>query len=141
MTRNVRTRGFTLIEAIAAVVVLAVAMPAMLFALSDAQRSRAMPVMAERGRWLAAEQLEDIIADRHSTTRGYSYVVNGNYPAQTSIPGFPGYARSVSIAETGPTLSGAGTGYKTVTVTVTYSGPGGVSRSFSLATAITEYTP
>lgn len=134
-------RGFTLIEAIAALVILAVALPAMMFALGDAQRKRTDPVMLSRARWLAAERLEDVIADRHSATRGYSWVTSGNYPAESSVSGFAGMSRSVSITETGASLSGSGTGYKTVTVTVTYPGAFGTSRSYSIATVVTDYTP
>lgn len=134
-------RGFTLIEAIVAMVILSVAMPAMFMALSDAQKRRAGPVLDSRARWLAAEKLEDLIADRHSATRGYVYVDSANYAAEPSITGFTGYSRSVSVTETGATLSGAGVGYKTVTVTVTYTGATGASRSFSLGTVVTDYTP
>jgi prepilin-type N-terminal cleavage/methylation domain-containing protein len=134
-------RGFSLIEAIIAVVILSVAMPAMLVAVTDAQKKRAGPVQDSKACWLAAEKLEDVIADRHSSTRGYSFVVNGNYPAEASIAGFPGYSRNVSIAETDATLGTPGAGYKTVTVTVVYTGATGASRSFSLASVVTDYTP
>lgn len=141
MNRRTAQNGFTLIEAIAAIVILAVAMPAILLGISDAQRRRADPVMDERARWLAAETLEDIIADRHSSTRGYTYVINANYPAETTISGFTGFARSVTISETGADLISAGTGYKSISVTVSYPGANGAPRSFSLSTVVTEYTP
>ena len=97
--------------------------------------------MFDRARWLAAEKLEDVIADRHSTTRGYSFLSNSNYPAESPITGFAGFSRSVSVSETGVSLTGAGTGYKTVSVTVTFPAANGGTRSFSLATVLTEYTP
>lgn len=141
MARSGRSRGFTLIEAIAAIVILAVAMPAIMLGLTDAQRRRAGPVMDERARWLAVEKIEDVIADRHSSTRGYAYVIAANYPAEPSISGFAGYSRSVGVIETGADLTSPGTGYKTVTVTVTYTGAAGTPRSFALSTVVTEYTP
>lgn len=134
-------RGFSLIDAIMAIVIASVALPGMLWAIRDAQGRRADPVLFDRARWLAAERLEDVIADRHSATRGYSYVQNANYPVESPVGGFPGFSRSVSISETGPSLGGGGTGYKTVTVTVTYPAATGGTRSFSLATVVTEYTP
>lgn len=134
-------RGGTLIEAIAAVVILSVAIPPMLWALQGAHTTRADPVLATRARWLAAEKLEDIIADRHSTARGYSYVTGGSYPAENSVSGFAGFSRSVSIVETGASLSGAGTGYKTVTVTVGWRNGRGQATSCALATVLTSYTP
>ena len=74
-----RSTGFTLIETIAAIVILSISIPTMLMMLSKAHHERANPVMISRARWLAASKLEDIIADRHSTTRGYSYLISGNY--------------------------------------------------------------
>ncbi|MFN9977934.1 MAG: type II secretion system protein, partial [Phycisphaerae bacterium] len=82
--------GFTLIETIAAIVVLAVAIPPIIIGITDAHRRRSAPPLFERARWLAAERLEDVIADRHSSTRGYAYVTNANYPSETSITGFTG---------------------------------------------------
>ncbi|MBY0312653.1 MAG: prepilin-type N-terminal cleavage/methylation domain-containing protein [Phycisphaerales bacterium] len=137
-----RRRGLTLIEAIAAIVILSVAIPSMLWALRDAARRRVDPVLVNRARWLAGERLEDIIADRHSPTRGYAYVVNANYAAENPVSGFTGMQRTVSIVETGPPPSfAAGTGFKTVTVSVTFTGSNAVSRTLSLATVVTDYTP
>jgi prepilin-type N-terminal cleavage/methylation domain-containing protein len=137
-----RTRGFTLIEAITAVVVLAVAIPGMFWGIRDAQMRRIDPIQASKARWLAAEKLEDIIADRHSSTRGYTYVVDGNYGAEASVSGYPGFSRSVTITESNASLmAGSGTGYKRVTVSVTFRDGRNTSRTLSLATVVTDYTP
>ncbi|MFN8815366.1 MAG: prepilin-type N-terminal cleavage/methylation domain-containing protein [bacterium] len=136
-----RASGFTLIEAIAAIVILAVALPPIFIAIADAQRRHSGPVLLERARWLAAEKLEDVIADWHSATRGYAYITSVNYPAEAVIAGFPGLSRSTSISETGPNLIAAGAGYKTVTVSVTFPDANGSTLSFELATVITDYTP
>ena len=141
MTTRLCRPALTLIEAIIAVVILAVAMPALLMATSDAQRRRVDPIMTARARWLAAERLEDVIADRHSASRGYTYIVPGHYPDESPVSGFAGFSRTVSIAETGPSLAGSGTGYKTVTVTITYPGAPGASRSLAISTVLTDYTP
>jgi prepilin-type N-terminal cleavage/methylation domain-containing protein len=141
----VRTRthqdGFTLIEAIAAVVILSVAVPPMLWAIQQAQAHRVNAILACRARWLAAEKLEDVMADRHSGTRGYSYLVPSNYPHEPSIAGFPGLTRSVGLVETGPDLISAGSGYMRATVTTTYTDVAGVPRSLTLTTILTDYTP
>lgn len=139
-TRRARP-AFSLVEALAALVILSVAIPAMLWAVRDSISRRANPVLASRARWLAAEKLEDIIADRNSPNRGYSYIIAGNYAAEPSVSSFTNFSRSVSISETGVALSGAGTGYKTVTVTVGYSDGGGAARTFTLATVLTDFTP
>lgn len=138
---NGRTRhsAFTLIEAIIAIVILAVAMPPMLWAIQDSQSTRSAPILTSRARWLATEELEDIIADRHSTTRGYAYVLASNYPAEPTIAGFPGYSRAVAVTETGAAFASGGTGYKLVTVTVSWTDGRRQARSLSLSTVVTDY--
>jgi Tfp pilus assembly protein PilV len=135
------SRAFTLIEAIVSVVILATAVPGMMLAVREAHRDRASPVLASKARWLATEKLEDIIADRHSTTRGYAYLVNSNYAAESSISGSPGFTRSVAISETAANLVSAGTGFKKVTVTVNWTDARGGARSLAIATVLTDYTP
>lgn len=132
-------RGFTLIEAIAAVVILALAVPPMLWSLGEAQVQRANATLASQARWLATEKIEDIIADRHSATRDYGYVVNANYAAEATVSGFTAFSRSVSIVERAADLVSAGTGYKVVTVTVSWGDARSVSRSLTLSTVVTDY--
>lgn len=139
--RTSHHRGATLIEAIAAIVIASVALPSMLWAMQGAHASRVDPVLATRARWLAGEKLEDIIADRHSTTRGYTYVVSGNYPVEAGVSGFSNFSRSVAITESGVELSGAGTGYKSIAVTVGWTDGRGQARTLSLSTVLTSYTP
>ncbi len=132
-------RALTLVEAIIAVVVVSVAAPPMLIAVRDSSVRRVDPIMADRARWLAGEKLEDIIADRHSTVRGYTYVTANNYPSESAVSGFSNFARAVTIAETGASLSGTGTGYKRATVTVTWRDSRGQNRSLALSTIVTSY--
>lgn len=132
-------RGFTLIEAIAAIVMLAIIVPPTMYALREGHKQRANPVLASRARWLATEKLEDVIADRHSATRGYAYLVASNYPSESSITGFPGFTRSVSFTETTVNLSTAGTGYMRVTVTVGWTDAGSTARSLAISTVLTDY--
>lgn len=136
-----RCRGaFTLIEAVIALVVLGVAVPPMLVAVKDASSRRADMVLASRARWLAAERLEDVLADRASGTRGYGYVSAGNYPAEASVAGFANFARAVSVVETGPNFA-PGTGLKTVTVSVSWRDGRGRPRTLNLSSVVTDYTP
>lgn len=136
---NIHRRGFSLIEAVVVLVVLAVAVPASMIAIRDASVRRSGAALAARARCLAVEKIEDVIADRHSTTRGWSYLVNSNYPAESAISGFAGFSRSVSVAETGAGLSGSGTGYKTVTVTIAWTDPRRGATSMNLVTVLTDY--
>src|ERR1043165_5168889 len=109
-TPGLRRRGFTLIESIAAIIILTIAVPPLLWAIRQGHFQRVNPMMASKARWLATEKLEDIIADRHSTTRGYTYLTVGNYSTESPVSGFTGFTRSVSFTETGPDLVTAGTG-------------------------------
>ncbi|MBX3356891.1 MAG: prepilin-type N-terminal cleavage/methylation domain-containing protein [Phycisphaeraceae bacterium] len=137
--RSPARRGFTLIEAIASMVILGIALPPMLWAVRQEHRNRISPLYASKARWLATEKLEDIIADRHSTTRGYAYLTAGNYPAEATISGYPGFSRSVALVETGPDLATAGTGYMKVTVSVTWTDSTGTSRTLPVSTVLTDY--
>lgn len=132
-------RAFTLIECIAAMVILAVALPSMMFAIRQAGIDRVLPTNLSRARWLATEKLEDIIADRHSTTRGYVYLTTGNYPAENPIASNPDFSRSVSFTETDADLTTSGSGYMTVTVTVTWTDVTATARSFAVSTVLTSY--
>ncbi|MCX5688430.1 MAG: type II secretion system protein [Planctomycetota bacterium] len=140
-TRVRAGRAFTLIECVVAIVILGVATPGMFMALRAAANNSMAGIQASRARWLIQDKLEDIIADRHSASRGYSYLTSSNYPAEATIPGYPGFSRSVTLAATNAGLSAAGTGYLKVTVTVSYSDWNATSRSLSVATVLTDYTP
>ncbi len=118
--------GFTLIETIAAIVILVVAIPPMLWAIHEAQVQRANPVLASTARWLIIEKLEDVIADRHGTV-GYGGLSNSS---ETPVAGYPAFNRTVTVPaappEHGPWNSGteswdAGTGYKLITVAVDWT--------------------
>lgn len=134
-----RTGGFTLIETIAAIVILTIAIPPMLWAVRQAQVQRVNPMMVSKARWLATEKLEDIIADRHSTTRGYAYLVSANYPNENPVTGYANFTRTVTFNETTADLSTAGTGYMRATVAVGWTDTTGTARSLSLATILTDY--
>ena len=118
---------------------LSIAVPPMLWAVREAHIHRVNPVMASRARWLATEKLEDVIADRYSTTRGYDYLSSSNYTDEATIVGFPGFTRSVAFAETGPDLASAGTGYMQATVTVTWLDATDTTRTLQISTVLTEY--
>jgi prepilin-type N-terminal cleavage/methylation domain-containing protein len=131
--------GFTLMETIAAIVIMAVAVPPMLYTVRQAHAQRINPVLASKARWLATERLEDVIADRHSATRGYDYLITANYADETPVAGFAAFTRTVAFTETLADLSTPGDGYKRVTVSVSWTDSGGTARSLSIATVVTEY--
>ena len=140
-----RRRGFTLLETVAAIVILSVAVPPMLWAVRGAQRQRMNPMMASKARWLAAEKLEDIIADRHSTlvTLGFENLNTTTYPAEIPVATNPGLDRSCAFLRTladlvTPDVNG---GYMNVTVTVSWTNADGNTRSLAISTVLTDYLP
>ncbi|MCP3905442.1 MAG: type II secretion system protein [Planctomycetes bacterium] len=136
-----RRPGFTLIETVASLVILGLAVPPMLWAIREVHIQRVDPILTSRARWLAIEKIEDVIADRHSTTRGYSYLVGGNYAAETPIATDTAFNRSVTFTETLADLSTAGSGYMNVAVDVSWTDGDGDAQTLSVATVLTDYTP
>jgi Tfp pilus assembly protein PilV len=134
-------RAFSLIEAIAAIVVMSVALPALLWALAESKRSVISPALQTQARWLAAEKLDDILADRCSASRGYAYLAAANYPAESPVQGFPGFSRSVTFTACGPNLQPGGSGCMLVEVTVGYTDARGKARTVRLNTLATEALP
>lgn len=134
----IQRRAFTLIEAITAVLVLGVAMPSMLAALASAHQARVTPIKTSQARWLAMERLEDVIADRASPERGWAYLVTGNYPTESTVPDFPGFARTTTLTETESDLVTPGEGYMTAAVTVSWIHEQDTPLSVTLTTVLTE---
>jgi prepilin-type N-terminal cleavage/methylation domain-containing protein len=108
--------GFTLVEVVLVLVIAAVSLLplSMLFATTSIRSGDAhnATVAAQ----LAEAKMEEIAADKNSPTRGYAYLVAGNYPPETPVPAFPGYSRSVAVA---PDSVYDGVTFRTVRVTVT----------------------
>lgn len=118
MNRRSGEQGFTLPEVVLILVIAAVAvLPlAMLFANSSIRSGEAhsATVMAE----LAQAKMEEIAADKNSPSRGFSYLVSGNYPAESPVTAFPGYSRSVAFAADSVY---DGVTFRTVSVTVSFA--------------------
>ena len=124
--------GFTLPEVVLIIVIAAVAvLPlGMLFANSSIRSSEARnaTVMAQ----LAQAKMEEIAADKSSTSRGFSYLVTANYPAENPVAAFTGYSRSVAFA---PDSVYDGVTFRTVSVTVAFASV----PSVTLATWFTNF--
>lgn len=139
MSRRGGQGGFTLVEAIVAMVILSLAVPPLLWSIKEGERKSVMPARAAAARLLVAEKIEDVLADRHSSTRGYGYVVNGNYPAESPVAGFAGFTRTVTVTETNAALAPtSGGGYKQVVVAVTTS-DGSTSQTWTSTVVVTQY--
>lgn len=131
-------RGVSLIELIAVIVIIGVAMPPMMLTLADTQQRRASPILADTARWLAAEQLEQIIADRHSPTRGLDHITTDNYPPEPSINGFTAFSRQTIIEQRSPALEPGGEGVVLVTVQVSWTDPALGMRTTTVSVAFAE---
>ena len=107
--------GFTLMEVVLIIVIAGIAvLPlSMLFANTSIRSgdARNATIAAQ----LAAAKMEEITADKNSPTRGFSYLVAANYPAENPVAAFPNYSRSVSIAADS---TYDGVTFRTVDVTV-----------------------
>ena len=145
MSGSRRRRGFTFIETIASIVILSVAIPPMLWAIRAAEMHRVNATLPSRARWLVTEKLEDIVADRHGPSRGWSYVKNGgNYTDEVPVATDTQFNRRVTVSEHGPwddvgSAWTAGTSYLTVTVQVEWYDSGGTLRTISIETILTDY--
>ena len=113
-----RDAGFTLPEVVLILVIAAVAvLPlGMLFANSSIRSSEARnaTVMAQ----LAQAKMEEIAADKSSSSRGFSYLIAANYPAENPVAAFSGHSRSVAFA---PDSVYDGVTFRTVSVTVAFA--------------------
>jgi len=108
--------GFTLVEVVLILVIAAVAvLPlGMLFANTSIRSGDARNSMVAAE--LAQSKMEELTADKNSPSRGFSYLIAANYPAENPVAAFPGYSRTVAFA---PDSSYDGVTFRTATVTVT----------------------
>lgn len=142
---GIQRRGFTLIEAIIAIVVLSTALPPVMILMDDAARIRFAAVNAERATWLAIGVMEHVIADVASDDLflGFgaladppTYVDDPTTGLRVRLASMTGLYEAAGLAYTlsiGPLVSSTGlvTGnanadvYRTVTVNVTFVGASG----------------
>jgi prepilin-type N-terminal cleavage/methylation domain-containing protein len=112
---NINNRGFTLIELVMVIVIGCVAMFPLLSMFANATANSVQPELATKAVFLAQERIETVLADYRYVGRGYNYIIAANYPAEASIPGFPGFSAAVSVSAEGLY---DGVTYREVTVTV-----------------------
>jgi len=119
--RNTRLkRSATIIEIVAAIVILGVAMPTLLTAFADAAVQSIGPYQRGIASMLAIERMEEIVARRYRGTDGYDAVTTANFPDESPVNGFPAFDRSVIVTFTDASLAPVGSdqGYKLVRVNV-----------------------
>ena len=133
-----QSRGVTLVELVAAIVVLSIAIPASVLMLRDQQTRTLDPLMASRAAWLAEEKMEQILADRASQVLGFAHLVPSNYPDESSGLLHEGFTRHVTIENLSQNLQTTGDSYKRITVEVRWDDALGEPRSVRISTVVTD---
>ena len=118
-------KGFTLIEVLITIVLLSIITSGIMTMFSTFTQNNADPSVMTQATALAQEKLDQVIADKQNSARGFNYVTNVNYPAENPVAGFAGFSRSVNVIYVNSgalnTAVAGPTNYKNVTVTVTAS--------------------
>ena len=136
-------KGFTLIEVILVIVIMAIAIPSLITGVSFMTQGQVNTLGTTTAADLAQEKLEQIIADKRNPAVGFSNITNARYPAETPVTGFSNYNRSVNIicvsAADLNTAVACPTDYKRVAVTVQAVGVGPSVPDAVLVTLLTNY--
>lgn len=119
---TVAKRATTIIEVIAAMAILSVALPPLISAFAESSRQTIFPSNSAVASFLAIERMEEIMARRYRGTDGYTALTTANFPSEAPVSGLPLFTRTVTIAyvTSGLAPSAEDQGYKKVTVTVTW---------------------
>lgn len=136
------SRGFTLIEVILVIVIMAIAIPSLIVGVSFMTGGQVNPIGTTTAADLALEELEKVIARKRSTcgTCGYANIAVGA-GSFAPVSGFPNYEKKTDVALVDSSLnpSGSDLGYKKVTVTVRAVGVGPSVPNAVLVTVLTNY--
>lgn len=146
-----KTRGFTLIEAVLSLALLAFGLLGLLYIFENASVNTLIADQAYIAENLARQALETVIAQRDSTLSGGGYTttltsIQANGFNQTPVPGFTGYNLTVTglevdaqsaMATSNFTVALPGSGYALVTATVTWNSG---RNTIQLSTLISNYT-
>ena len=118
-----KRRAVTLLDVVAALVILSVALPPLVGAMAESAQQSIRSTYTTVASFLATERMEEITA-RRNQAGGYAQVVAANFPAETPVSGYPNYSRSVAITEVAADLTTpqSGSGLKKVVVTVQWDG-------------------
>lgn len=153
-----RRGGFTLIEALAAIVILGLIAPVSMVALRDAGAARSESVQLTRASWLASAVMETVLADVASEeeTLGFAALEDAEAYLNTPITGLAarfsgttsfyeklGFAWSLSVGGL-VSASGGATGradedlYRVVTVTVRWVGAWRGTKEFAVSAMVAD---
>ena len=148
MRRSRSQRGFTLIEIIITIVIVAFAVVGLVAALSfTAKRSVDTEVMTTATE-LAQERMEQVIADRRANGFSSATLAVTAAPSWVAVPGFAGYEQMTeicyatvaagSITKMSPCTTASTPDYKYITVTARYTALASTITA-DMVTVITNY--
>lgn len=147
--RDLRSQqGFTLIEAVLAIGIIAVGIIGLQFSMQGASRNSLIADQSLVATHLAQETIERIIAyrDENGYTSALTAINTSNTFDEDPVTGFPNYAIDSTALEVDPDDdnseddfldASSGSGYARVTVNVSWNGG---NNSIDLVTLIAEYT-
>jgi type II secretory pathway pseudopilin PulG len=92
----------SLIEVVLAIVILGLAVPPLMFAMSAGIQQYEATLIQQDLSQLAAERMWEIFADHADPTRGYDYIADAAYPDEPAPRGLTGYTRQTTIREVSP---------------------------------------
>ncbi len=110
--------GFSLIELVLVILILGLAVLPLVQQMAVSSKHAADGWSTTAATFLARERLEQVQADRNAASRGYAWITGANYPAEASLPGYAGFARTTTVSAESTYQAVA---YKTITVSVTSS--------------------
>jgi type II secretory pathway pseudopilin PulG len=137
--RRSRRAAFTLMELVASMLLLSIAFPPLAVSMRDAVVRQGANNQRLIARWLAHARMEEVLADRHSSTRGWPSLTTGNYIGGAPWSQFPGFTQTVTVTDHDATLSAAGTTHKIITVTIRWRDATRGITSIQYQTVVTNY--
>jgi len=135
-------KGFTLIEVILIIVIMAIVIPGVIAGVSYMTGSQVNLLGTTTAANLAQEEMEKVIAKKMSAcgTCGYANITVGA-GTFSAVTGYPNYEKKTDVELVDANLNTSGTdqGYKKVTVTVRAVGVGPSVPNAVLITLLTNY--
>jgi type II secretory pathway pseudopilin PulG len=138
MSRPTR-RALSLVELIIAIVILGLALPPLVIQVGNGVRQQAAALVQQTLTQLAAERIWEIATDHANPTRGYAYITEAAYPAESAPRGLAGYTRQTTIIEVSPAdyvTPQVGSGIKRFRIVVTGLG----NHSLTIESMVTNIT-
>ena len=98
-----RRRALSLVEVVIAMVILAIAVPPLMFQMAAGVQQQETVLIQQNLTQLASERMWQIYADHADPTRGYAYIVDASYPPESAPLTLAGYTRQTTILEVSAT--------------------------------------